>query len=210
MNGIYQNLLTDIKNAIEFALLNFQLKRQHVYADIQVTDLTQCLRKSYFTKKENAICDNPNVQLIIGILLHDIVLKELEEVLDGKSEVLTVHVIPYNGEFIKLYGMCDFLADNYILELKTCFKTPEKPFDNHIEQVNAYLHMFDRENGYIVYLSRNSLDIRIFEVEKDEVLWNNTINRAVLLHEALKRDEPPEPEPSHLCEYCPYKHKCNI
>ena len=204
------NYLAELENAVKYALYSYMLRKEKIYADIQVTDLTQCLRKSYFIKKEQNKFDEPSVTLIVGILLHDIILRELETFLDGNKEILTVHVIPYGNEYIKLYAMCDFLAKDYVLELKTCFKPPEKPVDRHIEQVNAYLHIFNREKGYIVYLSRNDLKLNVFEITKNKEMWNNTISRAIRLHEALERNEAPEPEPSVLCKYCVFKHKCNI
>ena len=53
------------------------------------------------------------------------------------------------------------------------FKTPN---DYHIAQLQMYLLAERLESGYLLYVNKNNLDIKIFEVKKDEKLINNFVH----------------------------------
>lgn len=200
---------TNIMLAIDTALHTFLERRRHVYANIQVTDLCYCLRRAYFNKTMPNTNNDTDIRLVVGILLHDTILNELAELLHGVTECLTVYVHQLdNGEYLTIYGMCDLLTDNYVLELKTCNYPPNNPLNSHVMQLNAYLTMFEREYGYLVYVSRNNIEKRIFRIDFNEELWNKTVDRAITLYNCLKHNQPPEPEKSGLCNLCPFKPYC--
>jgi len=100
-----------------------------------------------------------------------------------------------------------------VVELKTCNKLPYNPYSSHIEQINAYMHIFDKPKGLIVYISRTQLGVRIFDYYGDWQLFQYTLDKAKVLKNALDNDIPP---PSNLplaerklyCKECPFKTLC--
>lgn len=195
-----------IDMAIDSAIYDFLAKKHKIYAELQVTDLVYCPRKAYFEKKYGKQNNNSSWGLFVGILLHDVLLEAMAEYLDGEAEVLTVEVFEIHGKLWKVFGMCDLLTPNYIIELKTTSYLPDKPKLSHLMQLEAYLRFFDRDYGYLVYVERHYGKRAIFKHYRDEALYNEFLDRLYDFTHALVTDIPPSHIDQSLCKLG--KHKC--
>jgi len=177
---------------------------------IHVTDLTGCIRRSYYIKKHGFPLDEKrSFWLLFGAVVHDMLTPVIAEFLNGVREVRTVY--EYKG--VEIQATADVLADDVVVELKTCNKIPYQPYQSHIEQINAYMHIFDVPKGMIVYISRTQLDVRIFDYYGDWQLLQHTLDKAVVLNNALKNNIPPPcnlplAERKFYCRDCHFKTQC--
>jgi len=177
---------------------------------IGITDLTTCITKSYFTKKHGYTWDTKtNLKVLIGQAIHNILIPELAELANGTPE--PIKHFEYEG--VKIAAVPDIVTDRYIIELKTCNIIPDKPYTSHVEQTNAYMHIFDKPIGKIIYISRTKYDFRIYTILQDHKMFINTMQKAIILDHALKNDKLPKPciDKSHLkryCKKCIFKRNC--
>ena len=98
----------------------------------------------------------------------------------------------------------------YLVEVKTHrnLKFLDKPHKEHLMQLNFYLKFYPNAKGLILYIEKNTLTIKEFEVFFNQDLFNEMLMRADKLNNALKSLKPPPQEKSPLCQYCLYQRKC--
>jgi len=201
-----------IDMAIDSAIYDFLAKKHKIYAEIQVTDLVYCPRKAYYEKKLGKREYTNNWSIFIGILLHDVLLQAMGEYLGADVEVLTVELFELSCGRVKLYAMCDLLADNYVLELKTTSYLPEAPSYNHLLQLETYLRLFDRDYGYLVYIERHYGHRKIFKHRRDDQLYQTFLTRLEDFAYSLKHNVAPSYKEYSLCKLgksvCPYYELC--
>ncbi len=172
---------------------------------IHVSEVTGCLRKSYYNRKlATRLTELQQISILFGNGIHH----QLQELLRGKGWVIEYEV-RYNFKKFELIGHVDAYnpKNNIILEIKSTSKAPEKPYEEHVRQINAYLAMTKSKKGYIIYITKNGR-VKVFPITFDKKLWDNTIKRAFYLFYSLRDNKPPKPEPSILCKYCPWKWRC--
>ncbi|MHA1828793.1 MAG: GxxExxY protein [Candidatus Heimdallarchaeaceae archaeon] len=203
--------MKELEELIIRAIFNKAKELQEDRSDtIHVTDLTGCIRKSYYIKKHGFPLDEKMAfWLIFGALVHDILTPVIAEHLNGEREVRTVY--EYKG--VEIQATVDVLAEDVVVELKTCNKIPYQPYQSHIEQINAYMHFFDVPLGIIVYVSRTQLGVKIFEYYGDWQLLQYTLDKAIILNNALENNTPPPcnlplSERKFYCRECYFKTQC--
>ena len=181
---------------------------QRIFHDnnvIHVSEVTGCLRKSWYARKFPVkTIDTVNIIMSIGNGVHSLLQEYLAS--EGwKSEVR----VEWNFRKFRLVGHIDLYhpENNIVIELKTTSKKPKEPYPSHLMQLNAYLRMISADKGYIVYVSRDG-HVKVFQHSFSKQLWSQTIKRAFRLWHALKENNPPDPEPSPLCNYCSFKWRC--
>ncbi len=97
------------------------------------------------------------------------------------------------------------------IEIKSSNTTYKNYFPNpeHITQINLYLDSLNAETGYLIYVGFN-LDFIPFEIQKDEELIKNTIEKHKLLSEAIKNKIIPNKFENWKCKTCNYKQECEV
>ena len=122
---------------------------------IHVSEVVQCLRKSWFNRKYgdvrnlNHLSDMKCVVLGLGLASHFV----LEEALRELGFVTEKQIVLEFPSGLKLAGTPDAYNDKVVLEVKTVNKIPETPYPHHVLQLNAYLNMLNMDLGLIIYLS---------------------------------------------------------
>jgi len=168
-----------------------------------------CPRKGYYEYVYGPKLSDRGVRYVnLGITLHDFILRGFEE---RGYQIEVPFEFRVNDE-VRIRGRIDGLAVDHILELKTTSYIPKKPHKHHVAQVSLYMRAFDRPRAYILYVSRNDLSRRVFEVPFDRAAFDRAVNTALRIHEALKTGQPPAPDPvaKWECRDCPYKHLCPL
>ena len=184
----------DVYDVIEeiFSVLNPSLGDE---TKISIDEASGCLRAAYLDRKEPA--ERTHKQMISAIMEKG-AFSVMEKPMDGELDA---------GSNIKLVGRADRVEDDVVMIFRSATELPEMPNAEHFMQLNTYLHMFDKDEGVIIYFDKEGNEIE-FIVPKSEKLLSETIRRARILNTLLKNSIVPALEPSSRCISCPYNEKC--
>jgi len=181
-----------------------------------------CLRSLFLRYKYPDKQPSPDKLRIfrIGNLLHVFLQQALgtetnQFRLCGLEQSVTYRI---NG--IELRGRVDAIielpdGEETVVEIKTCspqtFNYP-LPKPEHLAQTMFYLNRLHLKKAFIVYVEKNRLEIQVYPVEYDDVIFKEMIGRTRALHKALKEDVIPDQEANHwggkICQYCDFKEEC--
>ena len=97
---------------------------------------------------------------------------------------------------------------------KVDFKKMEKPMPEHYEQLQLYLHYFKIPKGIILYVNKDTLELKEFIFDYDK----NLVNLLMARFEELKSKIESNIVPSRLADYpfnwqcksCEYREICDI
>lgn len=170
---------------------------------VRVTELVQCLLKSWLERVHGySPSDRKLVVLVLGDDVHYLMSARFPL---GEGEVRVEK--EYRG--VKIRGRVDRILGDAVLEFKTASRVPLSPLDHHVDQLQLYLWLTGRRRGFIVYVSKVSGEVRVFEVVKDEERISELLDRALTLSKSLREGIRPKPESGWLCKFCEYKHGCS-
>lgn len=175
--------------------------------------LPQCLRRQYWHYVERA---PPTAEALrafkVGVFIHALIAEAL---IRHGVEVEVEPELKLDLGFGQLRGRADLLivhteGGDYAIEVKSCARLPSKPYPEHVQQLNSYLGMLKLPKGFLLYVKKTALQLRVFNVSFSEQLFSELIERARKLHQYLSSQELPPPERlgSFECEHCEYMLKC--
>lgn len=184
-------------------------KRDYVPPDdrIWVTEVLYCLRKAWFRRKMPKPIDIHSAwHLYRGIIFHNI----WEGLYADENKKIEIPIYNTGAVLVAKY---DFIEGDTIYDLKWVADGYENylkqgPNKSHKEQVQIYLHAKGMKRGGLIYLMSKNVKIFEFELDEDFSIYKY-IDRALLLWDALKTNEPPPKTPNRKeCAYCEYKDEC--
>jgi CRISPR-associated exonuclease Cas4 len=184
----------DVYDIIEqvFAVINPNLGDED---KISVEEASGCLRSAYLDRKAPA--ERTHKQMISAII-DKRSLSILEKPAEGEIQA---------GPNVKLIGRADRVEDDVVMIFRSTLELPDMPYPEHFMQLNTYLHMFNKNEGVIIYFDKEGNEIE-FIVPKSKKLLNETKRRACILNTLLKNEVVPALEPSTRCFACPHNEKC--
>lgn len=208
-------------------LIEQHLHREHYPKTIgkyYPSEIGSCLRRVWFSYKYPRKTEPGLFKIFqVGNILHDFIV----EVLRSKK---TPEVELIRSEFPFKMDMKDFMVsgrvDNLILlkihgklvlvEVKSTkyVDSIEKPQLHHERQIQVYMHVLGVANGMLLYVQKDNLETRSFEVEYERAKAEQVIERFKLLHKCLSENKVPEPEAKEdkrmqwMCKYCDYADRC--
>ncbi len=231
LEGIYSDVKFNIPKQTSrgFVVKNFeslmraklidQHKRMQSYdrSYISVTELFNCLRKTYYVRKkyEIDISKEYNFSYLyminkVGNTVHDLI-QELYDHTEVEKTLIS--------EKYKVKGRVDGIRDNFLLEYKTIdeSKFKGKCFPMHYLQGIIYAFLLNSEYDYkidtitIVYIIRNLKRIIPFDLPLDNEKAKSFLKFGPLLIDCLKNDIVPETINSdkEQCHWCQYKKYCD-
>ena len=179
---------------------------------LHVGEVSQCLRKSWYTrrygdKQLKHIGKTKRVILGLGLSTH-YVLEEVLREMGYSTEKQLFKQIVYKGEMLKIAGTPDASSKNHVIELKTCKKIPQQPYDSHVMQLNTYLWMTNCDVGYLVYICKVTGEVKVFDITFSYNRLHEFLERALTLKHHLKSKQPPPPERTGMCTFCEWKMLC--
>ena len=206
----------DVHELIEKALMRAyeeESRPQSPINEIHVSEITYCLRKAYYVRKERVTPPLEKVTVLnIGRAMHLLI----EKYIDSKRNVEYEVEVKYPFREITVIGTIDLIVDNTIIELKTVSRKPKEVYQHHYSQVNAY-HFMLREKrkdinevAYIVYINKRNGEIYVYTVIPNLNDFMLTLLRAYQLYHHLISNEPPKPEYTYLCNFCEYRMVCEM
>lgn len=174
--------------------------------EIHVTDITRCLRKSFFSKLLPAyITLDQAFRQARGVLLHKALLSAFPV-----SEIY----ISANFGGIEVHAHIDGMENGTIIELKTISRLPPVPLRHHVKQLWCYYTMAEMNGlsvryGKLLYFSMQGF--RVFDIPLLYVAnWIGM--RASVLLRSLREGSPPlsGERDEWECYLCPYRRECRI
>lgn len=194
--------------------------------------LLQCHRKVYY-RQENAPEEQDDAEGILWTgrrIEEDVILPFLQDVVrTDQTYVQNSMWIDFHVEMedkdLRIKGVTDpVLVDeesNPLLptEVKTTSSIEYKnsPDRRHRAQLHAYLAGLSKKHdrslteGVLIYVSRETFEMKAFRVEFDAEFWNETVLSWVNAHTEYRLDDelpPAQPEADWECEYCSYRERC--
>jgi len=189
------------------------------------SEVGTCIRKVWYSYKYPQDID-PKLRRIfeVGDILHGFVIEVLKSEKNKDVELLQSEMpfkIPMEDFIIS--GRVDDLVqvkssgETVLIEVKSTKDVTfvKEPQTNHVMQLMFYMEATGVHNGIILYIDKNNLSSKIFDIEFDHQKASDIFDRFSILHEHLKKDEVPKPEAmtvadmAWMCRFCEYRNKCD-
>ena len=183
--------------------------REHPHDTLWVTDIAQCLRKTYYQLKYPL---KPEYRLRRPLIVGKAIHLWIEDLLYRHRDELGVSIqveVPVEARVCGMVvrGSADIVLDNVLYEIKTTSHVPSKPYYEHILQACFYAYILGLEKYCIVYIGDRRYSVYCMEVNNGII--NIFRDRVRILKESIEGGSPPPRERGILCNYCPYKRLCN-
>lgn len=189
------------------------------------SEVGSCLRKLWYSYKHPLEIDSDLLKIFeAGNIIHGFVVEVLKSEKNKDVELLQSEM-PFKiaMEDFLISGRVDDLVlvkssgKNVLVEVKSTKDVTfvKEPQTNHAMQIMFYMEATGVHNGIILYIDKNNLKSKVFEVEFDHKKANDIFDRFSTLHAHLKKDEVPNPEAktvadmAWMCKFCEYREKCN-
>jgi CRISPR/Cas system-associated exonuclease Cas4 (RecB family) len=183
-----------------------------------------CMRKYWYSYKYPQDI-RPETQKVfhMGNVLHDFVVEVLKsernpdvELLQSELPVKTEH-----GGFLISGRIDDVIVikskgKTILVEVKSLkdIKWQQKPSRHHVIQLQFYMYASGIHNGILLYIDRDGLKTKTFEIKYDEGLAKTILQRFAKFHRHITENNIPEPEAKQhsdekwMCKYCEYADRC--
>ncbi len=183
-----------------------------------------CLRKIWYGYR-NPVPISPEVLKIFeaGNVMHDFVATVFSSPRQKAVELL-VEEMPFKMEKPEytISGRVDDIViakvngEELLIEVKSsaAIKWTKTPQTWHVSQLQLYMHATGVHKGAILYVEKNTLDSKIFEINYSKEEADKVIARFDTLHKHLIAQTIPEPEArqnknmSWMCKKCDYRKQC--
>lgn len=183
-----------------------------------------CLRKSWYSYNIPREVDMDLIKVFeAGNLVHDFIVNVLMSEKNPHIELLNKE-IPFEmkvGDIVISGRIDDIILVKidgivYIVEVKSTssIRMTEKPNDGHVYQIQLYMHHAGIHNGVILYVEKNTLQSKAFEVRYDMEMAGVAIERIKAVHAFLMENKLPKPEARMResmrwqCKKCQYFDEC--
>src|SRR3989344_9561479 len=192
-------------------------EQRHFY----ITDAGKCGRSIFF-KFKNAPREamEPRILRLFdhGDHIHQLIMRSLLSTRDIHIVASEVDIPPQ--EIIS--GRADaILSDGkelYVLDIKSMnsmgFKSMKEPKEENVEQVQLYLHYFRIRNGILLYVNKDTQELKEFMVLYDEARATKLLSIMEALKTRIGSNVIPDRLPTYSqdwqCKYCPFREECDL
>jgi CRISPR-associated exonuclease Cas4 len=114
----------------------------------------------------------------------------------------------YRVDSLTLEVDADMIIGNeYVVRFEIVPTLPEIPHPRHLLYLNACLHAFGKDEGFLIYMTGAGKTLE-FSSTKNNRMFEEIMRRARVLNTLLKDKKVPIVEPSDLCLSCRYFERC--
>lgn len=216
------------KGKIDFnVLIDKHLECEYKPKDIgryYPSEIGSCMRKVWFSYKKPKETEVDLVRVFeAGNILHDFVVEVLRSEKTPEVELLESE-FPFRMEIsgFLVSGRVDDLilvklsGRKVLIEVKSTsyLKYREEPMKGHVMQLQFYMHATKVHDGMLLYIEKNTLQTKWFDLRYDKKIVDDAIKRFKMLHKSLKSGKMPSAEAKvsgeeWMCRYCPYAEECS-
>ena len=165
------------------------------YKTIHLQEVVQCLRRSYYDRKDSKEIERRGFNDLTSGLL-----RKLEYGSEPKI---------FEIDDIKLKGQSDMILDDVIILFRSSKEIPESPQATDLLYLNACLWIYEKQDGMIVYITSDREEFT-FSLTRDKKMFEEVIRRVRVLNDLLNDQKTPILEPSLNCLDCQYYQRCFI
>jgi len=182
-----------------------------------------CLRKNWYTFKLPKQVDKPLSRIFeAGNRVHEFVADVIQSEKNKHVQLIDRELpikIQRNGYVIS--GRIDDLilvlmdGKKYLVEVKSVKFLPNEARSEHIMQLQLYMHSLAVKDGIMLYVKKDDLATRQFEVNYSSKEVDEILNRFDLINKHLNDDTIPDAEAkliadkNWMCSFCPYAKECD-
>ncbi|MEM7825002.1 MAG: PD-(D/E)XK nuclease family protein [Candidatus Aenigmatarchaeota archaeon] len=189
------------------------------------SEVGNCMRKVWYSYKYPQEIE-PDLRKIfeVGNIMHGFVMEVLRSTRNKEVEVLKSEM-PFRidkKDFV-ISGRVDDLilvresGRTLLVEIKSSKDVSriKQPQSNHIVQLMFYMFASGVHNGIILYIDKNNLQSKVFDIEYSERKARKIDDRFAMIHQSLKEEKLPVDEARRtkdmkwMCKFCEYKEKCD-
>lgn len=190
-------------------------EQHHFY----ITDAGKCSRAIFF-KFKNVTREKMTAQILrmfdhgdyiqmqilnslfsLGIVRASEVTIPPQELISGRADA----IVTLNNE---LY-VVDFKSMNSMI-----FRNLSQPKPENVNQIQLYLHFFKIKKGILLYVNKDTLELKEFYVDYDSALVDNLLQSLSRLKIKIDEDVVPQVLGDHpknwQCRYCQFRDICNM
>lgn len=188
------------------------------------SEIGSCLRKVWYSFVNPKELSMDTIRIMeMGNMVHEFILHVLRSeknqhiaLIENEAPFkLNLHEYAISGRIDDVV-LLKIEQKKYVVEVKStkALKMVEKPSDSHAMQLNLYLHALGINDGILLYVERNTLQTKSFELKFNEELMKKTLERFTMLHTYLKEALLPPPEArlrenmGWMCKNCEYREEC--
>jgi len=191
--------------------------QEHFY----ISEAGKCPRQIFF-KFKNA----PRKEMEANILrlfdhgdhMHQLIMKPLLSTREVRVVTAEVDIPPQ--ELVR--GRADAIISDgkelYVLDIKSMnsmvFRNLTEPKEENINQIQLYLHYFKIPKGILLYVDKDKLDLKEFEIDYNKTLVEKILNDLTYLKKQIDSNVVPSRIPVYpdnwQCVYCPFKEICSL
>jgi len=189
------------------------------------SEIGKCLRKTWYSYKYPKEVEPELLKIFeVGNIMHGFVVEVLRSEKNKDVQLLS-YEFPFkiDLEDFVISGRVDDLllvktsGKNVLVEVKSTksLEFINKPSKEHEMQLQFYMHATGVHDGVVLYVDKNNLQSKLFEVKFNEEEGEEIVKRFRGLHACLKSNELPLPEAKQfsdmnwMCRYCEYKDRCD-
>lgn len=207
-----------LKELIDKFYLDRQKDREQTH--FYITDAGRCPRAIFF-KFKNA----PREEIEANILrmfdhgdhIHQMIMNPLLSMREIHVVSSEVNIPPQ--ELIS--GRADaILSDGkelFVLDIKSMnsmlFRTLKEPKEENVDQIQLYLHYFKINKGILLYVNKDTQDLREFVVDYDKARSEGLLVALEALKEQIDSNTVPQRVEGHpsnrQCRYCQFRDLCD-
>jgi CRISPR/Cas system-associated exonuclease Cas4 (RecB family) len=153
-----------------------------------------------------------------GDHIHQLIMKPLLGIRGVQVVAAEVNIPPQE----LITGRADaILSDGkelYVLDIKSIngqiFKSLNEPKEEHINQIQLYLHFFKQKKGILLYVNKDTQELREFPIDYDPKISQFLLKELNDLKIQIDKNIIPSRIPSWpdnwQCQYCQFKEICSM
>jgi len=214
LNGEKDNML---KELIEKYYQDKRTEKDKV--KFYISDAGKCARQIFFKFKKA-----PRAEMeprLLRIFEHgDIVHQKLVRTLESLSVIESVEIPIHPREDIsgRVDAIVSIEGERYLVDFKSInssiLRGMEEPKQEHVFQIQLYLHFFNIKKGILLYEGKDTLELKEFPINYDENLAKQLLKEFEELKQNLLKNIIPDrlidyPE-NWQCTYCQFREICDI
>lgn len=188
------------------------------------SEIGSCLRKVWYSYTEPKPAKMDMIKVFeVGNILHHFVAQVMNSEKNPHIQLLSSE-FPFKiqiRDFVVSGRIDDLLlvkesGKTFLIEVKSTASLDytTEPSPHHVMQLQLYMHALKHHDGFILYIEKNTLKCKAFEVKYDERIAAEALNRFSKLHDHLVSREAPVPEArlkrgmEWMCRHCDWREEC--
>lgn len=192
-------------------------EQHHFY----ISDAGKCPRATFFKFKKA-----PREEMEARVLrmfdhgdhIHQLIMKPLLSTKDIHVVAAEINIPPQE----LITGRADAIISDgkelYVLDIKSIngsiFNSLSEPKDEHLWQLQLYLHFFRQKKGILLYVNKDTQELKEFLVSYDAQKATTLLKEFLDLKTKIDADVIPKRLPDYpqswQCQYCQFKEICKI